>query len=175
MEGIIFRSKDVASGKAAFGASFSFKKIPSCAGARAGRTHESRTPITSHARAAIILETKCQTRQERILKILTRPCRQKIRNAREALVLIRTSVFIGELERNERDRPVGESHGETVQKAIVGFEFQIVRLEGKQKFNQNRSLEDRIGVIEGLRGLGDERKPQVAELMEEIESRPKTV
>ena len=60
-------------------------------------------------------------------------------------------------------------------KAIVGFEFQIVRLEGKQKFNQNRSLEDRIGVIEGLRELGDERKTQVAELMEEIESRPKTV
>ena len=60
-------------------------------------------------------------------------------------------------------------------KAIVGFEFQIVRLEGKQKFNQNRSGEDRIGVIEGLRGLGDERKTQVAELMEEIESRPKTM
>ena len=58
-------------------------------------------------------------------------------------------------------------------KAIVGFEFQIVRLEGKQKFNQNRSLEDRIGVIEGLRELGDDRKTQVAELMEEIESRAK--
>src|SRR5580704_780754 len=56
-------------------------------------------------------------------------------------------------------------------KAIVGFEFQIVRLEGKQKFNQNRSGEDRIGVIEGLRELKDERKIQVAELMEGIESR----
>jgi transcriptional regulator len=40
-------------------------------------------------------------------------------------------------------------------KAIVGFEFNIVRLEGKQKFNQNRSLEDRLGVIEGLRALGE--------------------
>ncbi len=56
-------------------------------------------------------------------------------------------------------------------KAIVGFEFEILRLEGKQKFNQNRSLVDRMGVIEGLRGLGSERKTQVAELMEEIESR----
>ena len=55
--------------------------------------------------------------------------------------------------------------------AIVGFEFRILRLEGKQKFNQNRSFEDRLGVIEGLRGLGDERKTQVAELMEEIEGR----
>jgi transcriptional regulator len=55
-------------------------------------------------------------------------------------------------------------------KAIVGFEFRIVRLEGKQKFNQNRSVEDRLGVIEGLRELGEERKTEVAKLMEEIES-----
>jgi hypothetical protein len=32
-------------------------------------------------------------------------------------------------------------------------------------------VEDRLGVIEGLRGLGNERKTEVAELMEEIESR----
>jgi transcriptional regulator len=56
-------------------------------------------------------------------------------------------------------------------KAIVGFEFRILRLEGKQKFNQNRSVEDRLGVIEGLRELGSERKTEVADLMEEIESR----
>ena len=55
-------------------------------------------------------------------------------------------------------------------KAIVGFECQITRLEGKQKFNQNRSVEDRLGVIEGLLELQDERKRQVAELMEGLES-----
>jgi transcriptional regulator len=55
-------------------------------------------------------------------------------------------------------------------KAIVGFECQISRLEGKQKFNQNRSTEDRLGVIEGLLELQDERKRQVAELMEGLES-----
>jgi transcriptional regulator len=60
-------------------------------------------------------------------------------------------------------------------KAIVGFEFQILRLEGKQKFNQNRSVEDRLGVIEGLRELRNERKTQVAELMEGIESQRKTL
>jgi predicted FMN-binding regulatory protein PaiB len=43
-------------------------------------------------------------------------------------------------------------------------------LEGKQKFNQNRSVEDRLGVIEGLRALKDERKEQVAALMEGLES-----
>jgi transcriptional regulator len=56
-------------------------------------------------------------------------------------------------------------------RAIVGFELPITRLEGKQKFNQNRSVEDRKGVIAGLRGLGEEQKTHVAELMEEIESR----
>jgi transcriptional regulator len=55
-------------------------------------------------------------------------------------------------------------------KAIVGLECQITRLEGKQKFNQNRSEEDRLGVIEGLLELQDERKRQVAELMERLES-----
>jgi transcriptional regulator len=53
-------------------------------------------------------------------------------------------------------------------KAIVGFEVRISRLEGKQKFNQNRSLEDRLGVMEGLRAQG---KTEVADLMQEIESR----
>ena len=55
-------------------------------------------------------------------------------------------------------------------KAIVGLECQITRLEGTQKFNQNRSEEDRLGVIEGLLELQDERKRQVAELMEGLES-----
>ena len=53
-------------------------------------------------------------------------------------------------------------------KAIVGFEVRITRLEGKQKFNQNRAAEDRLGVIEGLRAQG---KTPVADLMQEIESR----
>jgi transcriptional regulator len=60
-------------------------------------------------------------------------------------------------------------------KAIVGFDMPIARLEGKQKFNQNRSLEDRKGVIAGLRGLEDPRKTEVADLMEAIESRRRDV
>ena len=57
-------------------------------------------------------------------------------------------------------------------KAIVGFEMRITRIEGKRKFNQNRSAQDRQGVIRGLRDLaadGDSRKSEVADLMEEIE------
>ena len=55
-------------------------------------------------------------------------------------------------------------------KAIVGFELPILRIEGKRKFNQNRSSEDRAGVINGLRALNDPRKSEVADLMQEIES-----
>jgi transcriptional regulator len=59
-------------------------------------------------------------------------------------------------------------------KAIVGFELPIRRLEGKRKFNQNRSAEDRSGVVAGLRGLGEENKTRVAELMEGLELERKT-
>jgi transcriptional regulator len=54
-------------------------------------------------------------------------------------------------------------------KAIVGFELRITRIEAKQKFNQNRSPEDRAGVIRGLRDLNDPRKTEVADLMTELE------
>ncbi|HTS93879.1 MAG TPA: FMN-binding negative transcriptional regulator [Stellaceae bacterium] len=40
-------------------------------------------------------------------------------------------------------------------RAIVGFEIQIERLEGKWKMSQNRPAEDRAGVIEGLRSDGE--------------------
>ncbi len=56
-------------------------------------------------------------------------------------------------------------------KAIVGVEVPILRMDGKQKFNQNRSAADRGGVVAGLRALGEERKTRVADLMEDLEAR----
>jgi transcriptional regulator len=53
-------------------------------------------------------------------------------------------------------------------KAIVGFELPISRLEGKRKFNQNRSTADQAGVVEGLRSLNDPTKSAVADFMEDI-------
>ena len=64
-----------------------------------------------------------------------------------------------------------ESFIEGQLKAIVGFEMQIARLEAKQKFNQNRSAEDRAGVIEGLLNLQDPKKSEVAAWMEHLEGR----
>jgi transcriptional regulator len=63
----------------------------------------------------------------------------------------------------EQHRPkpwaVGDAPGEfidTMVRAIVGIEIPIDRIEGKWKLSQNRSEPDRRGVIEGLRGEGNE-------------------
>ena len=53
-------------------------------------------------------------------------------------------------------------------KGIVGFEMMIDRIEGKHKFNQNRSAQDRSGVISGLRESNIDQKNEVASFMEEI-------
>lgn len=39
--------------------------------------------------------------------------------------------------------------------AIVGFEMEIVRIEGKFKLGQGRSREDQLGVLEQLASSGD--------------------
>ena len=58
-------------------------------------------------------------------------------------------------------------------KAIVGFELPISRIEGKRKFNQNRSAADQSGVITGLRSLNDPTKSAVADFMQSITEKPK--
>jgi transcriptional regulator len=51
-------------------------------------------------------------------------------------------------------------------KGIVGFELEITHLAGKKKLSQNRSPEDRSGVIQGLRAGGTPDGLAVAALME---------
>ena len=50
-------------------------------------------------------------------------------------------------------------------KMIVGFEIEINRIHGKSKLSQNRSEEDRVGVISGLRNQNDSMSLSVAEKM----------
>jgi transcriptional regulator len=52
-------------------------------------------------------------------------------------------------------------------KGIIGFALPIARLEGKWKLSQNRSPQDRDGVIEGLRNEGGETGQAVASIMEQ--------
>ena len=48
---------------------------------------------------------------------------------------------------------------------IVGFKIQITKLEGKYKFNQNRTLSDQIGVVKALENSEDPLQAEVAEIM----------
>jgi len=50
-------------------------------------------------------------------------------------------------------------------KGIVGFALPIARLEGKWKMSQNRTAEDRAGVVAGLAGTGGEAESAVARLV----------
>ncbi len=53
--------------------------------------------------------------------------------------------------------------------AVVGFEIQITRLEGKWKLNQNHTPQDRLGAIAGLFERGDPASIDVATLMSKVE------
>ncbi|MHC5305664.1 FMN-binding negative transcriptional regulator [Bartonella sp. LJL80] len=48
-------------------------------------------------------------------------------------------------------------------KGIIGIKLIIERLEGKTKMSQNRSLEDRQGVIKGLNASSEQRDHKVAQ------------
>ena len=52
-------------------------------------------------------------------------------------------------------------------KGIVGIEIPIARIEGKWKVSQNRPEVDKRGVVEGLRGQGDELSEAMATLVQE--------
>jgi transcriptional regulator len=50
-------------------------------------------------------------------------------------------------------------------KGIVGFRLPIARLEGKWKMSQNRNIEDRQGVVDGLGREGGLAESAVAGIM----------
>ncbi len=56
-----------------------------------------------------------------------------------------------------------ETYVATMLRGIVGFRFAITRLEGKWKMSQNRELQDRHGVVAGLRTRGGSDDLEIAE------------
>ncbi|MBP89354.1 MAG: transcriptional regulator [Planctomycetaceae bacterium] len=72
----------------------------------------------------------------------------------------------------EPDSPAGwsinEPDAEFVEgllEAIVGFEIEIERIEGKWKLSQNHDKERRATVVRALQEAGGEQREQIAELM----------
>ncbi len=58
-----------------------------------------------------------------------------------------------------------ERYVETMLRGIVGFRFDIARLEGKWKMSQNREMKDRAGVVQGLARRGEGDDAEVAALV----------
>jgi transcriptional regulator len=59
---------------------------------------------------------------------------------------------------------------ERMLKLIVGFEFSIANLSGKWKVSQNRTHEDRQGVIQSLQGAGDADSREIADMLASLDS-----
>jgi len=59
-----------------------------------------------------------------------------------------------------------DSYVEAMLRGIVGFHFEITRLQGKWKMSQNREDRDRAGVAQGLKGRGGADDLEVADLIE---------
>ncbi|MGH3424218.1 MAG: FMN-binding negative transcriptional regulator [Nocardioidaceae bacterium] len=76
-----------------------------------------------------------------------------------------------ELHESRRAEPwaVTDAPGKYVEgqlRAIVGLEMRVEAVEAKAKLSQNRSDEDRAGVVEGLRAEPDRRSHAVADAMD---------
>jgi transcriptional regulator len=56
-----------------------------------------------------------------------------------------------------------ESYIDVMLRGIVGFRFEIARLEGKWKMSQNREAQDRAGVVDGLKARASGEDLEVAE------------
>ena len=81
-------------------------------------------------------------------------------------------------ERHESGRPVPwhvadapPDYIDAMLKAIVGIEIEVTRLEGKFKLSQNRSAEDRTGVVLGLESDASlQRQPEADALAQEMQA-----
>ena len=61
---------------------------------------------------------------------------------------------------------------EALPAAIISFRFRIEKIEAKFKLSQNRSIEDRQGVIEGLNERQDQGSRAIREIMRSLEKMP---
>ncbi len=62
---------------------------------------------------------------------------------------------------------LSDSKLSVMMKMIAGFEIDITSIKGKSKLSQNRSVEDRAGVISGLKTQKDGMSLIIANMMEE--------
>lgn len=66
-----------------------------------------------------------------------------------------------------------ELTGSSLQKSIIGIKMKVENLQYKKKLSQNRSKEDRLGVIKGLESRGDDQSHLVLDEMKKSNEYPK--
>lgn len=84
-----------------------------------------------------------------------------------------TAILAELAERFEKSRevpwafelPDDLNHAEKLERAIVGFEIVVEKVEGKFKLSQQRPLADQEGVLAGLALEGDQMSQQVRAMM----------
>ena len=64
-----------------------------------------------------------------------------------------------------------ERYVDVMLRGIVGFRFDIARLEGKWKMSQNREMRDRAGVVQGLVARREGDDAEVAALVARVTER----
>lgn len=79
----------------------------------------------------------------------------------EAMVTRLTHYHENKIESNWSLDEVSKKDFANDLKAIVGIEIEITRMEGKFKFNQNKSREDQAKVVENLDDLGIDEVSQI--------------
>jgi transcriptional regulator len=87
-----------------------------------------------------------------------------VRNLVEALTTEQEAPFTNRWSVSDAPQEfVGQRLG-----AIVGIEMVITRLIGKWKVSQNQPVQNQIGVVQGLRALGDSGASAMAGLVEKL-------
>jgi transcriptional regulator len=89
--------------------------------------------------------------------------------------LLDAVTHLTDLHERNREEPwaVTDAPARYIEKqlrAIVGIEMSIEKVEAKAKLSQNRSEEDRNGVIEGLRREGGSRERELSDRMHDLDS-----
>jgi transcriptional regulator len=86
----------------------------------------------------------------------------ELTDQQEAIEALRTGARAWALS----DAP--EDYVQVMLRGIVGFRFEISRIEGKWKMSQNRETRDRDGVIDGLKDRAQGEDLVLAELVETL-------
>lgn len=76
-----------------------------------------------------------------------------------------TEKHEGQFEKPWTMDKVSDAKLSMMMKMIVGFEIDICSIKGKSKMSQNRSVEDRAGVISGLKNQTDSMSLLIADKM----------